>query len=150
LFVIAQFIHQLAGITQAVLIGLSDLVVYAFMVGLSQLSLGLIAWQLAPTWGMYGVAFGYLFSSIAILVLCNLRLSLRHGWLIPRTHWALAGYGLFGLALAGVLFRQSALNVTTMLLAVAYYFIFTLSLGLFFGRQELRQVLLRFSKALAL
>jgi O-antigen/teichoic acid export membrane protein len=146
LFVIAQFINQLAGIRQAVLIGLNDLVVYVIMVGLGQLSLGLIAWGLAPMWGIYGVAIGYIASSLAILVMCNIRLTIRHGWSIPWTHWALGSYGLLGLVLAGVLFRESALNVTTMLMAAGYYLLFTLSLGLFFGRQELRQVLLRFSR----
>jgi O-antigen/teichoic acid export membrane protein len=150
LFVIAQFIAQLAGVRQAVLIGLNDLVVYVIMVGLGQLSLGLIAWELAPMWGIYGVAIGYIVSSLAVLVMCNIRLAMRHGWSIPWTHWALGIYGLLGLALAGVLFRQGALNVTTMLMAVAYYLIFTLSLGMLFGRQELRQVLLRFSRTLAL
>jgi PST family polysaccharide transporter len=150
LFVIAQFISLLAGVSQAVLIGLSDLVVYAFMVGLSQLSFGLIAWLLAPMWGIYGVAIGYLFSNLAVLVLCSIRLTLRHGWLTPRTHWALGGYGLLGLVLAGILFRQSDLSVNTILLSVGYTFIFTLSLVLFFGRQELRQVLSRLSRTPAL
>jgi O-antigen/teichoic acid export membrane protein len=146
LFVIAQFINTLAGIAQAVLIGLSDLVVYAFMVGLSQLSLGLIAWQLAPGWGIYGVALGYLISNLLVLVLCNIRLTLRHGWSIPRTHWALGSFGLLGLVLAGVLFHNSAVNITTLLLAAGYYLVFTISLVLLFGQQELRQVLLRLSR----
>ena len=150
LFVIAQFIVQLAGVSQAVLIGLSDLIVYVILVGLGQFSLGLIGWELAPLWGIYGVAIGYIFSSFAILIVCNVRLTLRHGWSIPRMHWALGGYGLFGLALAGILFRQSALTVTTMLLAAGYYLVFALSLGLFFGRQELRQVLLSLSHTPAL
>lgn len=50
LFVVAQFLAQLAGVVQAVLIGVNDLVVYVVMVGLGQLALGLIAWELAPTW----------------------------------------------------------------------------------------------------
>lgn len=146
LFVIAQFISLLAGIAQAVLIGLSDLIVYVFLVGLSQLSLGLIAWQLAPIWGIYGVAIGYIFSSLAVLTLCNIRLNLRYGWSVPWTQWALGGYGLLGLALAGVLFRGSALTVTTVILSVGYYLIFILSLGMIFGRPELRQVLANLSR----
>jgi O-antigen/teichoic acid export membrane protein len=150
LFVIAQFIAQLAGIAQAVLIGLSDLMVYAFMVGLGQLSLGLIAWQLAPLWGIYGVAIGYIFSSLAILLLCTIRLTVRHGWSVPVTQWALGGYGLLGLALAGVLFRESALTVTTVLLSVGYYLVFILSILMIFGRPELHQVLTHFSRSFAL
>jgi len=147
LFVIAQFLVQFAGISQAVLIGLSDLVVYVIMVGLGQLSLGLIGWELAPLWGIYGVAIGYIFSSLAILIACNIRLTLRHGWSVPVTHWALSGYGLFGLVLAGVLFRESALNMTTALLSIGYYLIFILSLGMIFGRPELRQVLAYLSRS---
>jgi len=150
LFVVAQFIVQLAGISQAVLIGLSDLLVYIFMVGLGQLSLGLIGWELAPYWGIYGVATGYIFSSLVILVMCNIRLTMRHGWMIPKMHWALGGYGLLGLALAGVLFGERTLNVTTILLAAGYYLAFTISLGLFFARQELHQVLLRLLRTSAL
>jgi O-antigen/teichoic acid export membrane protein len=150
LFVIAQFILQLAGITQAVLIGLNDLVIYAVLVGVSQLSLGLIAWQLAPMWGIYGVALGYLISSLLILIFCSMRLATCHGWSVPRGHWGLGGYGLLGLVLAGILFRHSALNMTTMLLAAGYDLVFTLSLILFFGRQELRQVLSRLSRTPAL
>jgi antigen flippase len=145
LFVIAQFVLQLAGITQAVLIGVNDLVMYAVLVGTSQLSLGLIAWQLAPRLGIQGVALSYLISSLLIWVLCSTRLSARHGWSVPRGHWTLGGYGLLGLALAGILFRSSAINLTTMLLAAGFYLIFCLGLVLFFGRQELHQILLRLS-----
>ena len=150
LFLIAQFISQLAGIRQAVLIGLNDLVVYIIMVGLGQLSLGFIAWELAPMWGIYGVAIGYIVYNLAILVMCNIRLAMRHGWSTPWMHWALGAYGLLGLALAGVFFRESPLNLSTVLLAAGYFLLFALGLGLIFGRQELRQVLLRFSRAFAL
>jgi len=150
LFVIAQFLVQLAGISQAVLIGLSDLIAYTIMVGLGQFSLGLIGWELAPIWGIYGVAVGYIFSSLAILIACNVRLTLRHGWSVPVTHWMLGGYGLLGLALAGLLFRGSALNVTTVLLAIGYFLVFVLSLGIVFGRPEIRQLLGYFSRSLML
>lgn len=150
LFVIAQFILQLAGISQAVLIGLNDLVSYAVMVGAGQLSLGLIAWQLAPLWGIYGVGIGYLISSMLILVLCNIRLAARHGWSLPAIHWGLGGFGLLGLVLAGVLFRHSVVNATTMLLAAVYYLAFGLGLGLLFGRRELHQIFLRLFHALPL
>jgi O-antigen/teichoic acid export membrane protein len=145
LFVIAQFVIQLAGIAQAVLIGLNDLVMYAVLVGSSQLSLGLIAWQLAPRWGIQGVALSYLISSLLVWVLCSVRLAARHGWSVPRGHWALGGYGLLGLALAGILFRSSAINVTTMLFAAGFYVIFSLGLVLLFGRRELHQILQRLS-----
>ncbi|MEW6083119.1 MAG: hypothetical protein AB1607_00855 [Chloroflexota bacterium] len=150
LFVIAQFIALLAGIAQAVLIGLSDLKVYVFMVGLGQLSLGLIAWQLAPHWGINGVAVGYIFSSVAILLMCNIRLTVRHGWSVPVTQWALGGYGLVGLAFAGILFRASALTVTTVFLSVGYYLVFILSILMIFGRPELHQVLTYLSRSFAL
>lgn len=141
LFIIAQFIAQVAGVAQAVLIGLSDLTVYAFLVGLGQLSLGLIAWVLAPRWGIYGVAVGYIFSSLAILLLCTVRLTVRHGWSVPASQWALGGYGLLGLALAGVLFRGSELTLNTFVLSVGFFLSFTLSIGILFGRSESRQIM---------
>ena len=141
LFVIAQFLAQLAGVGQAVLIGVSDLVAYVVMVGLGQLALGVIAWELVPIWGIYGVAFGYIVSSLAIFVMCAIRLNLRYKWSVPKTQWALGGYGLLGLTLAGILFRQSALDLNTIFLSAGYYLVFVLSLGLFFGRDELRQIL---------
>lgn len=141
LFVIAEFIRLLAGITQAMLIGLSDLTVYAFIVGMGQLSFGLIAWVLAPRWGIYGVAVGYIFSSLAILLLCTVRLTVRHSWSVPASQWALGGYGLLGLALAGVLFRGSELTVNTVFLSVGYYLVFILSVLMIFGRDELHQVI---------
>lgn len=141
LFVVAQFLAQLAGVVQAVLIGVNDLVVYVVMVGLGQLALGLIAWELAPAWGVYGVALGYIVSSLSILVMCNLRLNLRYGWAPPKTQWLLCCYGLLGLILAGIQFRKSALDLSAILLAVGYYLAFATSLGLLFGRQELRQIL---------
>lgn len=141
LFIIAQFIAQVAGIAQAVLIGLSDLTMYVFLVGLGQLSLGLIAWVLAPRWGIYGVAGGYIFSSLAILLLCTIRLRVRHGWFVPASQWALGGYGLLGLALAGVLFRGSELTLNTVLLSVGYFLALSISIGMIFGRTELHQIL---------
>lgn len=150
LFVIAQFLLQLAGIAQAVLIGLSDLATYALLVGASQLSLGLIAWLLAPRLGIQGAAFGYLLSSIAVLALCNFRLALRHGWRVPREHWMLGGYGLLGLVLAGLFFRKSLLEVTTLLLAAGFYLVFAAGLVVRFGRHELRQGLARFTRTSAL
>jgi O-antigen/teichoic acid export membrane protein len=150
LFVIAQFLVQLAGIGQAVLIGLSDLIVYVIMVGLGQLSLGLVAWGLAPVWGISGVAVGYIFSSLAIFILCNIRLAIRHGWSMPLSQWALVAYGLLGLILAGLLFRHSTVDVRTVLLEAGYFLVFILGLGSIFGRQELRQVLARFFRTVAL
>ena len=147
LFVIAQFLTQLAGVGQAVLIGINDLIVYVIVVGLSQLSLGVIAWGLTPTLGIYGVAIGYIFSSFAILTLCSFRLTSRFGWSIPKAQWALGSYGLAGLVLAGLLFRESPLNLNTVALAVGYFLLFSFGLALFFGRQELRQVLDRFTRS---
>lgn len=147
LFVVAQFLAQLAGVGQAALIGINDLIVYVIVVGLSQLSLGVIAWGLTPALGIYGVAGGYIFSSLAILVLCSFRLTSRFGWSISKVQWALGVYGLVGLILAGLLFRESALDLKTVVFATGYFLIFSVGLALFFGRQELRQVLARFSRS---
>lgn len=142
LFVIAQFFSLLAGVGQAVLIGVSDLIAYVIMVGLGQLSLGVVAWELAPVWGIYGVAAGYIVSNLAILVLCNIRLTARYGWSVPKTQWAMTVYGVLGLVLAGILFRHSPLSLSAVLLAAGCYLAYTIGLGLLFGRDEMRQILL--------
>jgi len=101
LFVVAQCIRQLAGVHQALLIGLEDLKAYGVLVGAAELSLGVVGWLLVPGYGILGAAVGVVFSNVALFGLTLARLSWTHGAIpSPRT-LALMGGGVVSLLVAG-------------------------------------------------
>jgi O-antigen/teichoic acid export membrane protein len=106
--IIAQYLRQLAGVYQALLIGLDDLMVYGMVVTAGHLSFALLAWVLAPHFGMAGVAIGYLISSVAMFAVTLGRLSSRHGLRPPFELHALAAYGLLALSIIGSAFNRGA------------------------------------------
>jgi len=80
LFVVAQACAQLAGVHQALLIGLGDLRGYGLLAGLGQAALAAGAWLLAPGLGARGVGLALLISAGLTLALTLGRLARAHGF----------------------------------------------------------------------
>lgn len=138
LFVVTQAIFLQAGIYQALMIGLDRLKVYGIIMVLAQAMIAAGAWLLVPEYGISGVAFGLLLSSMFVLVFTLSALRLSHGLLIPARTQALALYVLVMLALAGEIAAGYGLfDLVAIAAKVAFYGLFALSvLFLFLDRAE--------------
>jgi O-antigen/teichoic acid export membrane protein len=79
IFVITQCVIQLAGIYQALMIGLNDLKIYSLIMVFSYFSFAVLAWLFAPRYGLAGVAVSQLISSLFIFGLTLAHLTFRHG-----------------------------------------------------------------------
>jgi O-antigen/teichoic acid export membrane protein len=94
LFVTAQLVLQVAGIYQAVLIGLNALGAYAAVTVGGHLTTALLAWLLAPAWGLGGAGAALLagagFSAVAGLTV----LSVRHGLRVSLGRFAIVAYAV--------------------------------------------------------
>jgi polysaccharide transporter, PST family len=101
LFVLAQCIAQLAGVHQALLIGLDDLKAYGALVGSAQLSFGVLAWLLAPRYGLPGVAISFVIANITVFGLTLARLSWKHGFVPSPKLLMLMGSGIVVLFAVG-------------------------------------------------
>jgi O-antigen/teichoic acid export membrane protein len=101
LFVVAQCVALLAGVHQALLIGLDDLKTYGMLVGSSQLSLGVLAWILVPRYGVLGAAIAVLISSVAVFGLTFARLRSKHGFAQSPRILTLMGSGFLALLAIG-------------------------------------------------
>jgi O-antigen/teichoic acid export membrane protein len=106
-FVAAQCISQLAGVYQALLIGLDDIKAYGAITAFGYLSLGAVSWLLAPRFGLLGVALGFLAGNALIFVLGLTRLTARYQSVMSaRLAFSLV-CALLALVLAGWLFGRA-------------------------------------------
>jgi len=137
LFVISQCVVQLAGVNQALLIGLDDLKSYAFMTCAGFVSMGIFSWLLVPSYGILGVAVGSVFSSLAIFFMTWTRVRLAHGFSTPRSVSLLMGYGLSFMFLIGFIStRWLDSNMKTIFLKIGVYLFFLMTLFFFLNREE--------------
>lgn len=137
LFVFAQLITQLAGVHQAFLIGADDLKVYAAITTCGQLGFAVLAWLLAPAYGIAGIAYGSIISASAIFLATLIRLKLKHGFWPPRKLQWLIGFTLIAVLSAGL---ASGLTTESDVLAVVaklvFLAIFVLTLFLSLDKPE--------------
>lgn len=83
LFVVAQVVVQIAGVYQAILIGIDRLKPYGILVVGTNIVFGVLSWILVPQFGINGVAYGFL---IANLILCASTMGylvLKHDMTMP-------------------------------------------------------------------
>lgn len=141
LFIIAQCIIQLAGVYQALMIGLDDLKTYSALTALGHFSFGAIAWLLAPEYGILGVAVSQLISSSLIFGLTLAQLHFRYGLVLPSklTHSILYSLGL--LFLMGVCFSHLNNSPWIILIKLVAYSLFVAGLFLYLTREERLQFL---------
>jgi O-antigen/teichoic acid export membrane protein len=137
LFIFAQFVTQMAGVHQAVLIGFDDLKIYTAIVTGGQIGYAVLAWFLAPHYGIKGIALGSVISSLAIFSLTFIRLKIKHGFSAPRNLSLLIGYGLFILLMTGWICNQiNEWDITVSVLKVGFFALFAASLLLFLSKEE--------------
>ena len=137
LFVFAQFVTQMAGVHQAVLIGVNDLKIYTLIVTGGQIGYAVLAWFLAPFYGIKGIALSGIISSLAIFFLTLIRLKYKHGFSVPRNLSLLIGYSLFVLLLTGWVCSQiNEWDITVSVLKVGFFTLFGASLLLFLSKAE--------------
>jgi O-antigen/teichoic acid export membrane protein len=148
LFVMAQCVTQMAGVYQALIIGLDDLKIYGLIVGVGQLSLGVISWGLAPRYGLLGVALGFLCASVIIFLVTLIQLSVRHRLALPFRLRAVMAYGLLALLGAeGLVAWFDGPSPLVIVGKVGFYGLFVLG-SWFFLEQAERQEVVRRGKAL--
>jgi antigen flippase len=120
LFVLAESLQLLAGVNQALLIGLNYIGSHVTIAVLSDFSLAAISWWLVPRYGIGGVALALLFSPILVFVLTALRLRLGQRMAIYKSIGWLPFYviGVIGIAGAVVSWSGSNTLIVTLLKAL--------------------------------
>ncbi len=101
LFVAAQACAQLAGVHQALLIGLGDMRGYGLLVGLGQVALAGGTWILAPLQGARGIGLALLASAGLTFALTLVRLARVHAFRLEPVLLATTLYELAALLGAG-------------------------------------------------
>lgn len=137
LFVISQYILQLAGVYQVLIVGFDDLKMYAFATCSGNLATILFSWLLIPHYGILGVGISFIVSGFIIFVITHTNLGLRHGLSIPRVVYSLVGYSLLSIVFIGMLFnKQNDINVMIILEKIGIYLFFMFSLLFFLNKEE--------------
>jgi PST family polysaccharide transporter len=131
IFVIAQYVIQLAGVNQALIIGLNDLKIYGATVATGHFVFGAASWLLAPHYGIGGVGASLLISSLTIFVFTLTQLYWRHGLKLSSRLIGIVAYGVVTLFLAGICFSQIA-PWSPWLMGMKFGYVAAFSIGLFF------------------
>lgn len=115
-----EIVLRLGHVLQALLIGLDDLRAY-FSISLgAQALLAALAWFLAPTFGLWGVAVAFLAAPTVFFLACLTRLLVRYGARLRQRSVLAVLYGLLLLAVAGWL--GQGLTTTTLAVATKLFF----------------------------
>jgi O-antigen/teichoic acid export membrane protein len=140
-FVLAQCLVQLAGVHQALLIGLDELRAYGAVVAAGQLTLGLVAWLAVPAFGLAGAAAGFLGAGLALFCFTWALLHVRHGFRLPARLKALIVYSLLAIGAGGWLAAGLDLTQWSVIAGLGlFYVLFAGGLLLFLTREELGQL----------
>lgn len=102
-FVISQILLQLAGVHQALLIGFDDLKAYSIITCAAHLLLGVLAWIMAPEFGILGVALAFMAGYTLLFTATFFRLRFSHQFTMRGSFWVVCFYGLAIVLLAGFL-----------------------------------------------
>lgn len=137
LFVLSQFIVQLAGIYQSLLIGLDDVKSYTLITGAGQILSACLSLILVPHFGIKGVAFAFLIGNTGNFIVSLVRLIVKYGFSLPPGVAFLIGYTFLVLCLTGVICSQVAeLDVISFSAKIIILLLFGSSLWLFLNRDE--------------
>ncbi len=149
-FVVAQCMVQLAGVYQALLIGVDDLKFYGLIVSTTQILLGVLAWVLAPYYGILGVGIACLISSTATFFLTLARLGHKYGFRVSPRLWLSMSYGLLALLLSGAIMNHyDTWALPVIVSKLALYLLFLFSLLVFLSREERQELFRRVEQSLA-
>jgi O-antigen/teichoic acid export membrane protein len=137
LFITAQCILQIAGVYQAVLVGLDDLKFYTLFTCGGFGALGILARILAPRHGIAGVGVAFTCGTSLVLLMSWLRTSRRFGYSLPPALLGLMCYTFSAMLVGGAAlgaYRTSDLAMSA--LKVGVYICFAAGLMLFQKREE--------------
>lgn len=129
LFVLAECLQLLAGVNQALIIGLNHIATNVLVSIVADIGIAAISWWLAPQYGIAGVAIAFLVSRPLIFMLTALKLRSSHGMAISRAMGWLPLYVLGVIATAGALvswFNSNTAAIIILKLAVWAAFTFSL------------------------
>jgi O-antigen/teichoic acid export membrane protein len=135
-FVLAQCLMQVAGVYQALLIGLDDLKFYAGLMVVVNLALGGLAWLLAPLYGLLGVGFAVLGSSILLFGFAIARLRYQHGCPLSARTFGLVLSIMVVMAGVGFEVQQMGESLTSVVTRLGFYVLFVASLAVLGARRE--------------
>ncbi len=137
LFISGQFITQLAGIHQSLLIGLDDMKSYTVIVTGGQIGFAVLAWFLAPYYGIKGIALASIISGLTIFSLTFIRLKFKHGFSVPRGLSLLITYSLSVLLLTGwVCSQTNEWSIAASVVKLTFFAFFALSLLFLLSKEE--------------
>jgi O-antigen/teichoic acid export membrane protein len=142
LFVAWQFLAQLAGVHQTLLIGLDDLKIYVVIVVAGYLgSIGL-CYVLVPLHGVHGVSLSFIAGAATIFVLTWLRLNVKFGYRLPANILLPTFGGFFALLAVGAGFAKvDNWSPRVLLLKASLYFCSLGGLWLCLKPEERRSIL---------
>lgn len=103
--VLAEVLLLLAGVYQALIVGLDDVRAYTLVYLGGYVWLGVLSWLVAPHYGILGVSVVAITASALMLVMARARLQAKHGFRPPPGLDRLASYALSALVVAGLLGR---------------------------------------------
>jgi O-antigen/teichoic acid export membrane protein len=136
LFVLWQWVSQVAAVHLTMLIGFDDLKAYAIVMGFGYGCSALGSWLLAPLYGIGGVGVAFIAGDTVRLLSSGWRLRSRHGLRLSVDLHLLICYSLAAIAAVGFLFRQhQELTIPVVLAKCGVYMVFLAGLLCFFTRE---------------
>lgn len=137
LFVLWQAFANFAGVYQALLIGLDDMVAYTILTCLGNILAACAMLVLVPHYGVLGAAIGFTATSAFLSCAAFVRLRLSHGFALPGSHTSLIGYSLLVMIAVGGLFRNAGdWDSITVLAKIGAMLLTALGLLLFLSQRE--------------
>ncbi|MBI4454511.1 MAG: oligosaccharide flippase family protein [Acidobacteria bacterium] len=131
-FVVSQYLLLLAGVFQALIIGLDDLKTYGLICLAGHSIAGLFSWLLVPHYGIHGVSTAFVISGSGIFGMTWMRLRGKHGFTMTSSSILLMIYGLAAVSVASLLFgKHEDLGIQTVSLKSGFYLLFLGSVFLF-------------------
>jgi antigen flippase len=153
LFVISQCVLQVAGVHQALMIGLDDLRMYGLLSCAVYLAAGALCCALAPFLGIAGVGYSLLAGMAALWFVTFYRLNRRFGFTIPVPTLLLTGYTVIAITSAGAFARNlDEWSLSATFLKLCIYFCYSATLLAWLDKGERKRLLsvCRFSPSAAL
>jgi O-antigen/teichoic acid export membrane protein len=137
LFVISQFVLQLNGVYQALLISIDDVKIYTFITIIGQLFFAFMCLNLVPQYGIKAIAWGQVIGCSFIFFLTLMRLMRKHDFIIPRQISLLLGYTFSVVLLTGWICSQGdESNIFQVLLKIGWFILCVGGLFLFLNKEE--------------
>ncbi len=149
LFVLSQFVVQLAGIYQSLLIGFNDVKSYTLITCTTQIISAALCFYLAPQFGIKGIAFGFLIGNVLNLAACLIKLTFKYDFSLPLNITSLTAFIFVILFLTGEISNWFIeWNVNVILVKILFSLFFCVILYSFLNPEEKAYLKIMSSKIL--